>query len=394
MFKSLFGSALVASTAQAIAFTSCDAVTSSALTVWNISDISKGDALSYSAVVSSTDTLTFNYCNSIDSTDDTFAKSSGLNKIVATDFSETTVSNMRADDDTKATIGVEFTMTSETECTAAAGDVEAVNYSLKTFLTCDEEITTAGAATIDSVTFADCQYTVNMKHKAGCPTVTLDTERYMGWLNDNEWAIGIIYVIAGPLIALFGTAWFPYVVSSLIAIFTIGTVVGISLACGLMTSTTGTVITCVVALLVGILAGVLVRKNIWLMIGLVGMIAGFFSGSIVFALISSMSGWEATWGYWVVAAVMAAVGCTLACYMGKSVVLISTALTGSYLFMRSWTMFFPGNYPSESELANDYSSLELGAIFWVFIGVWVVTFVMSAIFQCKHNKTHEDLDDY
>ena len=301
---------------------------------------------------------------------------------------------MRADDESKSTIGVEFSMTSDTVCKAAAGDDEAVNFSVKTLLTCDETIDTAGAPTITSATYADCVYEVAMKHKAGCPTVSIDTERYMGWLNDNEWAIGVIYIIAGPLIALFGTAWFPYVVSSLIAIFAIGCVTGLSLAFGWMTSTVGTIVTLVVALIVGVICGILVRRNIWLMIGLVGMIAGFFSGSIVFALISSMSGWEASWGYWVVSAVMAAVGCTLACYMGKSVVLISTALTGSYLFMRSWTLFFPGNYPSEAELANDYSSLELGGIFWVFIGVWVLSFVMSAIFQCKHNKTHEDLDGY
>lgn len=233
-----------------------------------------------------------------------------------------------------------------------------------------------------------------MSHAAGCPSVNIDTERYMGWLNDNEWCIGVIYIIAGPLIALFGTAWFPYVVASLVAIFSIGIVTGVSLSMGWMTTTTGTIVVLCVALLVGILAGCLVRRNIWLMIGLVGLIAGFFSGALVFALISSLSGWEAIWGYWVVSCVMAAIGCVASCYLGKSMVLISTALTGSYLFMRSWTLFFPGHYPSEAELANNYSDLELDSIFWVFIGVWTVTFIGSAIFQCKHGVTHDDLDDY
>ena len=41
-------------------------------------------------------------------------------------------------------------------------------------------------------------------------------------------------MIAGPIIALFGTAWFPYVVASLVAIFVMGTITMLSLAFGWM----------------------------------------------------------------------------------------------------------------------------------------------------------------
>lgn len=76
-------------------------------------------------------------------------------------------------------------------------------------------------------------------------------------------------------------------------------------------------------------------------------------------------------------------------------VIIATSMVGSYLFMRSWTLFFPGHYPSESELVSskgeDY--LEMDSIFWVFIGLFAVSFAFSLVYQCKYAKRHQELED-
>ena len=165
--------------------------------------------------------------------------------------------------------------------------------------------------------------------------VNIDLEKYMGWLSENGWAIGIIYLIAGPPIALFGLKWFPYVTASLIAIFVIGLCISLSMAFGWMASTVGTVVTFVVALILGILAGCIVRRNVWIMVGLLGLVAGWFSGTFVNAFIVAVSGWEAVWGFWVISGLMAAIGCVAACYLGTTVVLLSTSMVGSYLFMRA-----------------------------------------------------------
>ena len=104
----------------------------------------------------------------------------------------------------------------------------------------------------------------------------------------------------------------------------------------------------------GILAGCLVRRNFKVMLGLLGLVAGFFGGSLLFALISGMTGgsFNEVWGFWVFSCVCALAGCILAIFLGMPLVMLSTALVGSYLFMRSWTLFFPGNYPSEQELID------------------------------------------
>ena len=140
--------------------------------------------------------------------------------------------------------------------------------------------------------------------------------------------------------------------ATLVAVFVMGAIIAACLALGWMATSTGTIVTLIVAPIVGIIAGIIIRRNVWLMIGLLGLVAGFFSGALVFALISTSSGWNAVWGYWVISIIMAALGCWAACYFGKTVVLLATSLVGSYLFMRSWTLFFPGHWPSEAELMD------------------------------------------
>ena len=103
----------------------------------------------------------------------------------------------------------------------------------------------------------------------------------MNWLAENEWCIGIIYLVLGPILAIFGLQWFPYVTASLVAIFIITLVASLGLAFGFMNSTGGLIAVLAVGLLLGILAGCLIRRKIWLMVGLLGLVAGFFSGHIV-----------------------------------------------------------------------------------------------------------------
>ena len=267
-------------------------------------------------------------------------------------------------------------------------------WSMVTKIKCNEDITAANESeALKSVTKNGCAIEIEMEHEAGCPTNSIDTDAILGWLYDHEWVIGLIYLIFGPLVALFGVQWFPYVCAALVCIFTFGAIVFGSLSFGLMVTTTGNVVTFILALIVGVLVGMLVRRKIWVMVGLLGLVAGFFSGSLLFALIYSMTGLEAVWLYWVLSVVMCGLGCVAACYLGKTVVLTSTSLVGSYLFMRSWTLFFPGSYPSETELVNDYEDLELDSTFWIYIAVFFVAFAGSMTFQCKHAKVHEELEE-
>ena len=112
----------------------------------------------------------------------------------------------------------------------------------------------------------------------------------MSWLYDNQWCVGIIYLVFGPMIAFFGGKWFPYIVSTLVGLCCCTFLCSISLSLGWMATTGGTVGTILIAIVVGTCSGFLVSRHFEVMFGLLGLIGGFFSGSVTFALISGLSG--------------------------------------------------------------------------------------------------------
>ena len=127
------------------------------------------------------------------------------------------------------------------------------------------------------------------------------------------------------------------------------------------------------------------------MLGLLGLAGGFFGGAFLFAMISGLTGgaWDAEWGYWFFSIISATAGLGLAFKFGIPLVQVSTAFVGSYLFMRSWTLFYPGHYPSEAELVKSGDEpLDISGLFWLFVGIFIVTFALSLTYQCKKGEKH------
>jgi len=365
-------------------------MTTSSGTIFNVEGIEGVD--DYSENVSGAGSppgakLSFNYCTFLEGGAQAYGVLHGggaQDKIVASKaVIATKPTNIREGDATSKTVGISFTQGSDTACNSG------VNYSMTTNLSCNEAIT--GAADIKSVVLTNgCEFVITADHKDGCPDVNIDIDQYMGWLSENEWVVGIIYIVLGSLLMVFGLQFFPYVTASLIAIFIMGLCASVGLALGWMESTGGLIAVLAVGLVLGVLAGCLVRRQVWIMIALLGMVTGFFSGSLVFALIASASGWSAVWGWWTISVVLCLAGGALAYFLGKSFVLWATSFVGAYLFTRSWTLFFPGHWPSEAEImAGD---IETDSIFWVFLGVLIFCFIASVCVQKKRNCVHEDLD--
>ena len=74
-----------------------------------------------------------------------------------------------------------------------------------------------------------------------------------------------------------------------------------------------------------------------------------------------------------------------------------TAIVGSYLFMRAWTLFYPGHYPNESQIVSpaslnkDADLFEMTYMFWVFVSVFVVCFGISILFQVSYKHVNYEL---
>ena len=145
-------------------------------------------------------------------------------------------------------------------------------------------------------------------------------------------------------------------------------------------------------IVIAALAAIFVRKSVWAMITMLGLIAGWFFGAFLFTIIATSSGWESEMGYWLLASVFALIGCITACQFGVPVVMTLTSIVGSYLFMRAWTLFYPGHYPNESQIVSpasldkDADLFEMTYMFWVFVSVFLVCFAFSMTFQAKIYK--------
>ena len=96
-------------------------------------------------------------------------------------------------------------------------------------------------------------------------------------------------------------------------------------------------------LVVGIGVGFVVWKDYGKsMLACLGLVAGFYFGRLVFALICNFTGWDSIPGYWGLVSACAVIGCFLACIIGVKVAKSMTAGVGSYLIMRACILMKKG----------------------------------------------------
>jgi len=403
MFKTLTGLALAVPALADRAAGGCQAITTTSGTVFNIEDL-EGPMdytfdLPYLNGVTLPGVLTWNYCDYVETAQTsayaTFNPTIGaVDHIIASKKVATmSATNIRDPNDDTKTIGVSFMQDSETQCHNVISNTSGHTFSLQTDLYCNADLT--GAATVRSAkqsTENTCIFMVEMEHASGCPIIKFDTDVYMGWLADNGWCTGIIYLVVGFILMFFGLQWFPYITASLIAVFIIGVSYQLGMSLGWTVTVGGLIGVLIAGLVLGIVAGCLVRRNVWAMIGLLGLVSGFFGGELIFALISAASGWDAAWGMWTISGTFALIGMIVACMFGKPIVLISTSFVGSYLFTLAWTLFFPGHWPTAADIMEGDTHVD--AIFWVFLSVFIFLFAVSTTVQSKRAECHPDLESY
>jgi hypothetical protein len=114
-------------------------------------------------------------------------------------------------------------------------------------------------------------------------------------MTDYPWLFGIIMILGGPIVALYGRRFFPWVISGVVALsFLMGALVICSIL-GFMETTTGLAISIGGSLLVCLLAGWFVMKTVWIAVGILGLIGGFFLGTMIYTIFLAALGWGALW---------------------------------------------------------------------------------------------------
>ena len=109
------------------------------------------------------------------------------------------------------------------------------------------------------------------------------------------WLFGIIMILGGPIVALYGRRFFPWVIAGVLAIsFLMGSLVFCSIL-GFMETNVGIAVSVGGSALVSLLSGWFVMKTVWIAVGILGLIGGFFMGTMIYTIFLAALGWGALW---------------------------------------------------------------------------------------------------
>jgi len=235
---------------------------------------------------------------------------------------------------------------------------------------------------------------VVVEHAAGCSMI--DLSGVHSFLLACKWVVGIIFIVSGPIIGMFGKRWFPWVVASGAAFLGFLCFLLFFTVVGWMASTAGFWCLMILSIALGVLIGWLTKKAIWFEVGLLGVLGGWFGGSFLYSFIVAASGWESVAFYWCLEIACMIPAGILAWKFARMVVMVSTSGIGAYLFCRGCGYLF-GGWPSDATLMGgnaEYSEFETG--YWVYMGLTLVLFIFFTVWQIKmeKDKNNEELEDH
>lgn len=167
------------------------------------------------------------------------------------------------------------------------------------------------------------------------------------FMHKYPWMFGLIMILGGPIVALYGRRFFPWVIAGIVSVtLLLGTLVFCSLV-GFMETNIGLASSIIASLVVGGLAGWFVMKTVWIAVGILGLIGGFFMGTMIYTIFLAVLHNGALWAMVTFSILCAVLGGFLSFKFSKQVVLFFTSLIGSYSFMRGLSYFF-GGFPDET----------------------------------------------
>jgi hypothetical protein len=112
------------------------------------------------------------------------------------------------------------------------------------------------------------------------------------FINDYPWVLGIIMIVGGPFVALFGRRYFPWVTAGIVSFTCLLTCLIFCEIIGLMAKPLWITASVIFSLSMAALSGWFVIKTVWVAIGLLGVIGGLFVGEILYAFFIFELGWH------------------------------------------------------------------------------------------------------
>jgi len=240
-----------------------------------------------------------------------------------------------------------FTLESDEICT------DDTTYQVSFEIFCDSTVT----GTLKDKDFTidasdECHPVITATHEAGCPVLSFTA--LVAYVSENPWILAVFLIATGPIVCFWGRKFIPWVISIAGGFITFAFVLLLCSVSGMLdyidpTQQGGNIGLVLLSFALAAVLGALVGFLLWkfIMVGLVilGGIAGFFAGTLLYNLVL-VTFMQNEWAYIATVIICATIGATLAHYFRDHVVIFSTALIGAYATVRGASLFI-GDYPNE-----------------------------------------------
>ena len=236
-----------------------------------------------------------------------------------------------------------------------------------------------------------CEIYLDVSHKAGCPAgEIIDFAKLM---HDYPWLFGIIMVVGGPLVAMYGKRFFPWVVAGIVSVTLLMASLVICSVLGFMSSYSGVGISIGIATLISLLAGYFIKRMVFVAVAVLGVVGGFFLGSMIYTTVLAFLHWNALWAMISFSLICAVLGGYLSFNHSKAVVLVMTSVIGAYAFMRGLS-YFVGGFPSEAAIIHSLTHHEtikdMNNMYWIYLTLFFAISIGGMVYQANQEE-HEDL---
>lgn len=229
-------------------------------------------------------------------------------------------------------------------------------------VTCDTKKTGALSKKDLSVYFnqTSCEVYVNAVHNAGCATV--EASGMVSYLQSNPWLMGLLFLAVGGVTCFMGAKIFDEVLAALggLIVFVFVSIVSSSL--GGFDSTVLTIFSLIFALGAAGGAGWVLYNTLAFQFMVLGGIAGFFAGFMLYALVIAQFIVQSAILLWITLIASAVAGGYLTVKKAEHLVMHITAAVGAYMIARGLSYFF-GGFPDEAET---FSKLQTGTFSFPF----------------------------
>jgi hypothetical protein len=223
---------------------------------------------------------------------------------------------------------------------------------------CDSTATAVlDAATVVVNDTDKCNPTLSFTSAVGCPDASLDTISI--FIEKYPWVIAIFLLIVGPVICFFGRRFIPWVIAVIGGLSAFVIALCLCAAFGMLnyidptykegdSSVVWVVIAFFLSLAAAVVVGWLLKKFIVVGLLIIAFMGGFFAGGLLYNLVF-IGFAPSTWLLAIITFGCGIGAAVLAFFYRIRIIVIATALIGSYFSIRGLSLFI-GGYPNEITL--------------------------------------------